>query len=514
MKFIPYSNEQGILLPSYVGDWLKGDHLARIINAVVNKLDLSVIEKRYGEEGRPAYHPRMLLKVIFYGYATGTRSSRKIAQKLETDLAYIYLSGHQYPDFRTISDFRKDNLKALHDLFVQVVILCKQLGMVRLGHVSLDGVRIKGNASSKRTREKEELEKEIKRLKEEIAKILQEATEIDKKEDAIDVNEEKDIPDELSKKQELVKRLEESYKVLQELGLDKVNVTDPESRFQKTEYGLRPGYNGECIVDDAHQVIVAEQVTAECVDVDMVKPMVKQLGGNVGNRPDRLSADSGFYSGKNIAYLESKEIDGYIPSNQTENSDGSGFAKENFKYNVEKDIYICPGDKILMYKKSFIKRCKGHKPKKVMMYECKDCNGCGFQKRCIGKFNKSGLRSITRDGYEEHRERMDKKMKEEESKRIFSMRGSIIEPVFGNWKENLGYRQFLLRGLIGVSGEFSLMCITHNIMKIRSFWREMVLNCPVSPKFVCKFIFFIQILRKGVLVSPFRYKMAFCPIFR
>lgn len=509
MKFISYNNEQGILLPGYVEDWLPEDHLARVINAVVNRLDLSKIEDNYGEEGRPAYHPRMLLKVIFYGYSTGTRGSRKIAKKLETDLAYIYLSGHQRPDFRTISDFRKDYLEALHDLFVQIVVICKQLGMVKLGHVSLDGVRIKGNASSKRTKEKKELEKEIKRLREEISKIFQEATEIDEKEDKAEVNKGKDIPDELSKKQELVKRLEESYKVLQELGLDKVNITDPEARFQKTEYGLKPGYNGECIVDDANQVIVAEQVTTECVDADMVKPMVEQLEWNVGNRPDKLSADSGFYSGKNIAYLESKEIDGYIPSNQTEDSNGGRFAKKNFRYSIEKDIYICPEDKMLEYRKSYVKKDKRHKPKKVMLYECKDCNGCRFQKQCISKSNKSGLRSIARDGYEEYRDRMEKKMREEESKKIFSMRGSIIEPVFGNWKENLGYRQFLLRGLIGTSGEFSLMCMTHNIKKIRKFWREMVLNRPLSSKFVHKFKFFVRFFREGISILLFGHKMAF-----
>lgn len=190
----------------------------------------------------------MLLKVIFYGYATGTRSSRKIAQKLETDLAYIYLSGHQQPDFRTISDFRKNNLDALHNLFVQIVVLCKQMGIVELGHVSLDGVRIKGNASGKRTKEKEKLECEIKKIKDEISQMLQEAQRIDEKEDKEDTGKKEDIPDELSKKQEFLRRLEEAYKVLQELGLEKVNLTDPEARFQRTEYGLKPGYNGECIV--------------------------------------------------------------------------------------------------------------------------------------------------------------------------------------------------------------------------------------------------------------------------
>lgn len=512
MKFIPYSNEQGILLPGYVEDWLSGDHLSRIINAVVNRLDLSNIEDKYKEEGRPAYHTRMLLKVIFYGYSTGTRSSRKIAKKLETDLAYIYLSGYQRPDFRTISDFRKDHLEALHNLFVQIVVICKQLGMVRLGHVSLDGVRIKGNASAKRTKEKKELEKEIKRLREEISKILQEATKIDEEEDRAEVNKGKDIPDELSKKQELVKRLEESYKVLQELGLDKVNITDPEAKFQKTEYGLKPGYNGECIVDEANQVIVAEQVTTECVDTDMVKPMVEQLEENVGNKPDKLSADTGFYSGKNIAYLESEEIDGYIPNK--ENKDKNAFAKENFRYDKEKDVYICPEGKTLEYKESKVKKDKTHKPKQVSIYEGKDCNSCVLQEQCTS--SKSGLRSITRDGYEEYRDRMDKKMREEESKKIFSMRGSIIEPVFGNWKENLGYRQFLLRGLKRVGGEFSLMCIANNIIKIREFWRNIVLNSPIGPigrVFIFKLKFFIRFFGYRLFQYLFGQNIALCPCF-
>lgn len=506
MKFIPYCNEQGILLPNYVGDWLNGTHLARVINAVVNRLDLSAIEAKYNEEGRPAYYPRMLLKVIFYGYSTGTRSSRKINQKLGTDLAYIYLSGHQHPDFRTISDFRKNNLDILHNLFVQVVVLCKQMGIVKLGHVALDGTRIKGSASRKRTKGKEKLEEEIQRLKQEISQIFKEAQRIDDEEDKEDTGKDSDIPDELNKKQELLKRLEDAYKVLQELGLDKVNITDSEARFQKTEYGIKPGYNGQCIVDDAQQVIVAEELTTNPGDTELLKPMVEQLEKNIGACPEKLSVDGGYYDGENIAYLESKGIDGYIPSNKTdEDNSGEGhkFTKETFKYNSREDIYICPLNKVLGLKGSRIKKDKTHRPKKVWLYECNDCIDCRSRDKCLNTSKKSRMRIIQRDGYEENRQRMEIKMAMKVSKEIYSRRAYTIEPVFGHLKEGLGYRQFLLRGRKGAGGEFSLMCIAHNIIKIGGILKNMVLKSTFGPKLRYSVHFFTKKLFYRIFFQNF-----------
>ena len=304
MKFIPYSNKQGLLLPNYVEDWIPPGHLARIVDTVVEQLDISLLNNAYDEEGRPAYHPRMMLKVLFYAYATGLRSSRKIQKRLETDIAYIWLSGHQTPDFHTIADFRRNNLKVLQGLFIQIVLLCYKVGMVKLGYISLDSVRLKANASRKKTKELNELEEALKETKEKITQIFNQAEAIDQEEKKASEKEPKDLPKELRDKQKLLAKLEQAKATLQELGIDKVNLTDPEATFQKTEYGLKPGYNCQCAVDETHQVIIAQAVVTKPEDTDKLKPMVEQVKDNLKAKPKELSADGGFYSGENLKYLE------------------------------------------------------------------------------------------------------------------------------------------------------------------------------------------------------------------
>lgn len=480
MKFMPYTNKQGLLLPNYVEDWIPENHLARVIDMVVDQLDISALKAVYDEDGRPAYHPRMMLKILFYPYATGLRSSRKIQKRLETDIAYIWLSGHQTPDFRTISEFRRKNYKILQALFTQIVVLCYQMGMVKLGHISLDGVRLKANASRKRTKELNELEEVIKLTKDKITHIFNQAEAIDQEEEKSYEKEQKDIPKELQDKQKFLKKLEEAKTTLQRLNIDKVNLTDPEATFQKTEYGLKPGYNGQCAIDEANQVIVAQDVVTKPEDTGQLKPMIEQVKDNLGTKPKELSTDGGYYSGENLQYLEKEQIDGYIPdtsNNQTKeptnsNQSGHPFSKENFQYHKEEDTYTCPEGKTLKYTRTRIRKDKKYKRKRVFIYEGTQCLTCPSRSRCLGKGNTSGIRHIERDGYEEYRARMKLKMQSEEGKNTYLKRNYTAEPPFGHLKHNLGYRQFLLRGLKGVKVEFAFMCIAYNITKIWEFFKE------------------------------------------
>ncbi len=476
MKFIPYSNKQGLLLPNYVEDWIPEGHLARMVDTVVEQLDISLLNNAYDEEGRPAYHPRMMLKVLFYAYATSLRSSRKIQKRLETDIAYIWLSGHQIPDFHTIADFRRKNFKVLHGLFVQIVLLCYELGMVKLGHISLDSVRLKANASKKKTKELNELEEALKETKEKITQIFNQAEAIDQEEERAFEKEPKDLPKELRDKQKLLAKLEAAKATLQKLGIDKVNLTDPEATFQKTEYGLKPGYNCQCAVDETHQVIVAETVVTKPEDTDQLKPMVEQIKDNLKTKPEELTADGGFYSGENLKYLEKERIDGYIPDssnhkvkNPNSNLSGHPFSKENFHYSKEKNVYICPEGKTLKYSKTHIRTDKKYKRKKVSIYKGTACKSCSSQSQCLGRGNTTGLRHIEHDGFEEYRARMKIKMRTEEGRKTYLKRNYIAEPVFGHLKYNLGYRHLLLRGLKNAQSEFTLMCIGHNIAKIWEF---------------------------------------------
>ncbi len=167
-----YSQHQMQMFPPSVRSLIEDDHLCLVVDDVVKVLDLSCLYQKVSPEGNPAYHPAMMLKTLFYSYASGIFSSRKIAKAMCENIAFIYLGAWQQPDFRTISDFRKNNLNELKELFVQVVMLCKQMGMVKLGHVSIDGIKVKANASDAKTYDNQRFEKEIKRLLEQPMRLI------------------------------------------------------------------------------------------------------------------------------------------------------------------------------------------------------------------------------------------------------------------------------------------------------------------------------------------------------
>ena len=182
-RFKPYRKKQTMLLPPSLEDYVPASHLARVVDEVVEALDTKEIEDKYSDLGQNTYHPKIQLKLLFYGYATGNRSGRKIAQMCESDTAYIYLAQMYRPDFRTINDFRKNNLDQIKDYFVEVVRMCKGLGMVKMGEISIDGTKIKANAAKRRTKDKKGYERWLEGIEERIREILQEAGEIEEQED-------------------------------------------------------------------------------------------------------------------------------------------------------------------------------------------------------------------------------------------------------------------------------------------------------------------------------------------
>lgn len=209
MSFKEYNQDQPFLLPLSLYDFLPEGHLAHVINDVVDELDLKEIYDRYSDLGSSAYHPQMMLKVLFYGYTMGERSSRAIAQRLKSDVAYMYLSALGQPDFRTINRFRKDNIEILKGLFVQIVRLCVEMGMVSLGTIAIDGTKLKANASYRKTMKASELDEQIAKIDKEIETILKESEETDRIEDEL-MGEDKsiyEVNDELKDKQKLKERL-------------------------------------------------------------------------------------------------------------------------------------------------------------------------------------------------------------------------------------------------------------------------------------------------------------------
>ena len=327
--YLPYDPDQQLLLPAALQEWLPEDHLAYFISDVVDQLDLSDITARYEGErrGGPPYHPRMMVKVLLYGYCAGVASSRRIAQRLHEDIAFRVLAANNTPDFRTISDFRKDHLEALGNLFLQVLELCQQAGLVKLGHVALDGTKVRANASRHkamsygRMKEREEREE---RLQAEVDELLRKAQEVDEEEDRRYGKDRRgdELPEELAFREGRLRKIREAKAALEAAARaeaeqaesegrnhprvpdDKAqrNFTDPDSRIMPGPGGrdFQQSYNCQAVVDSEHQVIVAARATDQPSDKGQAVPMIEETVGNTGAVPKEVSADAGYYSAKAV----------------------------------------------------------------------------------------------------------------------------------------------------------------------------------------------------------------------
>jgi transposase len=407
-------------------DWLPSDHLAYFISDVVDNLDLSVIMERYaGEErGYPPYHPAMMVKVLLYAYCTGVASSRKIEKRLCEDIAFRVLAANNTPDFRTISDFRKDHLKALAGLFLQVLKLCQKAGLVKLGHVALDGTKIKANASKHKAMSYKRMKEEEARLEAEVAELLKKAEAVDEEEDQRYGKGKKgdELPKELAFRESRLKKIREAKVVLEaearleaekrpeksdedDTPSDKAqrNFTDPDSHIMPASGGkyFIQAYNAQAAVDSANQVIVAAEVTNKPTDRGQAEPMMEIVKDNAGQLPCQMSADAGYFSSDVVKNLTARGIDVYMPPDKI----GHRFT-------------LPPAP-------------RGRIP------------------QCL---------SIA--------DRMRRKLRTKKGKERYGLRKELPEPVFGQIKHVRGFDHFLLRGLDQVSSEWKVICTGHNLLKL------------------------------------------------
>ena len=308
MKFLSYEPNQAWLLPPSVKDVLGQDHLCFFVHQVVERLDLHRFEEGYGEEGRRAYAPALMVKVWLYAYALQVTSSRRLEQRIREDLAFRYLAGGATPDYWTLNDFRTRHAEALNDVFVQVVEVARGLGMAKLGHVAIDSTRVRANASPHRTETAEE-------LRERLAKTRREIGRWQKQCDAADPNEEPGTKVPEASREQLEKQLEETQQKLQQLeqlGAKQISGTDPESLFLLQAGGFVLGFTADVAVSDDH-VIVAQRTTQATSDNESLLPMVDQVMENCGEWPQEASADSGYFSVANVVGLETRAIKGLVP---------------------------------------------------------------------------------------------------------------------------------------------------------------------------------------------------------
>jgi transposase len=427
-SYRPYYPDEELLLPPSLRDWLPESHVAYFVSDVVDNLDLSAMDAVYGTEkrGQPPYDPLMMTKVLVYGYCIGVFSSRRIEKRLVEDIAFRVLAADNQPNFRTISDFRKIHLQTLSGLFEQVLKIALEAGAMKVGRVALDGTKVKANASKHKAMSHDRMLEKEKQLKAEVQQLLEQAEAADAEEDARHGKDRRgdELPEELARRETRLKRIREAKRALAARAREKAegegsdpkqakpkekdqyNFTDPESRMMKGADGFVQAYNAQAAVEADLQLIVGQTVTQAANDKEQLLPMVETIQEQSGQRPEEILADSGYCSEKNLEGLESAD--------QPEQKINGYIATERQKHDEYKEP--CP---------------RGPLPQDATRVD-----------------------------------RMRRKLKTKAGKAVYAARKAIVEPVFGQIKQARGFRQFLLRGIEKVRGEWSLVCLTHNILKL------------------------------------------------
>lgn len=430
--FRPWDVDQAWLLPPSLHDFVPAGHPAHLIRDLVREeLDLSAILAGYAEErGQPPYHPAMMTALLLYGYSRGVYSSRRLARACEERLDFMAVTALNRPDFRTVSDFRKRHLAALGELFVQVLRLCREAGLVELGHVALDGSKVQANASKHKAMSYGRMGPAEARLQAEVDAWFARAEAADAAEDGEHGAERRgdEPPDWLKDKQRRLARIREAKAQLEAKAAaeaktgeptrrqggrrpktppgtppDKAqrNFTDPESRIMKGKDGFIQAYNAQIAVDGRAQVIVAHDLGDNAGDVGALAPLLERLDANLGARPAEVSADAGYCSEANLALLAARGVRAYVATGRAKRPEGGEQQRRG--------------------------------PLVSAMRQ---------------KLRRAGRRSRYR------------------------LRKQIVEPVFGQIKGARGFRQFLLRGLDKVKAEWAMTCTAHNLLKLAAARRQ------------------------------------------
>ena len=460
---------QIFLLPPSLQDWLPENHLARFIADVSKQLDLSkimaVYERKDGR-GMAAYHPEMMVRVLLYGYSRGVVSSRKIERATYEDVAFRFLAADQHPDHDSISSFRQTHLQSLAELFTQALRLCDKAGLIKLGHVAIDGSKLKANASKHKAMSYDRMVEKEKQLREEVDKLLAQAGQADADEDAQYGKGKRgdELPPELARRESRLKKIGEAKAALEQEARERAtvekavaearleerrvkeeaqgkkfggrppqvpdpgqatpepkaqrNFTDPESRIMKdgATKSFMQAYNGQAAVDSHAQIIVAAALTQDANDKKQLLPMLKQVEENMGRKPERVTADAGYFS---EAVVTDPQVDGIellVPP-------------ERQKHGVAGQISPVGGVAE-----------GGSQPGGASMEPPQPAKSAA--------------------------ERMREKLRTTAGQAVYKMRKAVVEPVFGQIKERRGLRGFLMRGKEKVSAEWQIICLTHNLLKL------------------------------------------------
>jgi len=434
--FKPYHQNQLQLLPPDLSDMFPKNHIARLINHAVDDMDISFIERTYSPEGQHAYHPRMLLKILVYGYASGVRSSRKLADRLKEDIVFMWLAGRLTPDFRTIADFRKDKLGGFKKVFEQILDTCFEVGLIRVGKIAIDGTKIRASASKNKAVYRVNLFRRKDLIRQKVEEIIKEAEGLDLEEDQLYGNSTPHQTDKTFTKEDIVKAVRKVEQKRKKLEREKTILkaktreitrkerlmrrdrnsfvsSDPDSTVMQMKEGyIAPGYNVQLATE--HQAILGYGVSSDRNDTQLLQPMIEEVKERTHRKPEAAITDMGYGTKKNYRYLKKQRITGYVP--------------------------------YAMYEQEKVLRNKGlYQPPKEPDRELER------------------YKFLTR-----------LRLQSEEGKLMMKRRRQDVEPVFGNLKRNMGFRRFNLRGKHKCELELGLFSVAHNLLKIKNWVKKMI----------------------------------------
>lgn len=465
-KFKEYNQVQGIFRTIIPEELLEEDHPARVVDVIVENLDLKKLYEEYSEEGCPGYHPKMLLKILFYSYMNGMMSCRGMWNNLKYRADYIFLSGDQVPDFRTINRFRLRVKNQLPKLFTQIVMLCVELDLVDFNYLAVDGQKIQANANLRKSKNKERYAQTVKRVRKGMEKLLSKKITEDftehQKENAISA----------LKKQE--KKLMEFEQIIADIEeSDNVNFTDKDAKLMSHKDGKKtPSYNHQSAADGKHGITVAVQTNCDAFDHGRhLLPLVDQSKKNTGNSFKHVIADRGFCDFERLIEIKDREEDFYLPDRdyKKQYKKNNLFAQNKFAQD-EQGRWVCPAGRT-MYSKGTYTKPDGAK---IKLYMGKNCDTCILKSKCT----KGKSRQIGIDYRIQYRTEMREKLDTDKGRAIYSKRQGIIEPPHGHDQKNLGWRQHHLRGIDNAALEFMLIRIGSNIGKIIRHAGEKMLATP------------------------------------
>jgi len=458
------------LFTENVFDLLPDDHDCFIYEDIFSQIDTKSIEEKYSLLGQNAYHPKQNVAILIYAYSQGIYSSRKIEKRCREDLGFMYISHMNCPNFRVLADFRKKNLAFFAECFKKTVEMAKELGMVSLGHVAVDGSKFFADTSKHKAASYSHLKANEKKLKKEIEELIKKADDIDAKEDKIYHNGTGySIPDDIKIKEKRLKKIKEIKKELEdreeketpgkEIDPKKqISYADTDAKIMKRAKDFAYCYNAQISVDEKSQIIVGQHLTQNANDKKELGRAIDEIKDSTGKVPEKISADSGYCSSDNILAVKDENIDGYIATGKGEKDlpkiSDKKIGKKNFSYDSGKDIFICPAGNVLKLKST---------GKRKIYKGCEICKGCSFKNKCSVSSGNNATLYTDNNGIV--LAKMSEKMKSKSSKKIYRKRKTIVEPVFGQIKTG-GFKRFSLRGLEKAGGEFSLVCAVSNFKKI------------------------------------------------